>query len=214
MPRVLGDLISWLWEQLARHGRIRHGSRQARRFAAFGRGSSIAFPPDVLHGVDRIEIGAKTTVGAQATLSTGMLVRLDPDQTDPIVSVGDRCVLGKGISIVAHDRVVIGDDVMFGPYCYVTDQNHGYEELDVPIGSQMWRNNPVHIGSGSWIGAGVIILPGTSLGRQVAVAAGSVVRGEIPDHCVIAGAPARIVRRHLPDRGWVSVDREGNPKDD
>jgi acetyltransferase-like isoleucine patch superfamily enzyme len=52
----------------------------------------------------------------------------------------------------------------------------------------------VVIGAGCWIGTGAIVLPGTRLGRNVAVAGGAVVRGEFPDHCVIAGVPAKIVR--------------------
>jgi acetyltransferase-like isoleucine patch superfamily enzyme len=49
----------------------------------------------------------------------------------------------------------------------------------------------------------VVILPGTVLGRNVVVGAGAVVRGTFPDHCVIAGVPARIVRRYVPGSGWV-----------
>ena len=40
------------------------------------------------------------------------------------------------------------------------------------------------------------------------VAAGAVVRGEVPDHCVVAGVPARIVRRYVAGRGWVAADDE------
>jgi acetyltransferase-like isoleucine patch superfamily enzyme len=68
----------------------------------------------------------------------------------------------------------------------------------------------VEIGAGSWIGHGTIVLPGTRIGRQVVVGAGSVVRGEVPDHAVVAGVPARVVRRFEPAVGWVST---GNPAD-
>ena len=64
--------------------------------------------------------------------------------------------------------------------------------------------SPVRIGSGSWLGTGVVILPGTTLGKNVVVGAGAVVRGRFPDHCVIAGVPAQIVRRYVPGSGWVS----------
>ena len=74
----------------------------------------------------------------------------------------------------------------------LTDQNHGYEDPDVPIGRQFPVNRPVSIGSGSWLGAGAIVLPGARIGRNVVIAAGSVVRGEIPDRCVVAGVPARV----------------------
>jgi acetyltransferase-like isoleucine patch superfamily enzyme len=81
----------------------------------------------------------------------------------------------------------------------LTDQNHAYEDLDVPIGRQF----PVSIGSGSWLGAGAIVLPGARIGRNVVIAAGSVVRGVIPDRCVVAGVPARVIREHT-DAGWLS----------
>jgi acetyltransferase-like isoleucine patch superfamily enzyme len=211
--RAIADLIGWGWRRLERAGEIRHGSRQARRFAAFGEESTIGFPPTVLHGVERIEVGTRTAFGPQVTLSTGMLIPLD-DGGDPILTIGDRCVFGKGLSIVAHQRIEIGDDTVAGHYVYITDQNHGYEDVDVPIGAQLWKNAPVRIGPGCWLGHGSVILPGTTIGTHVAVAAGSVVRGEVPDRCVVAGAPARIVRRHLPEVGWVATEPDGTPRVD
>ena len=65
---------------------------------------------------------------------------------DPIITIGERCTLGKGIGIVGHERIEIGDDIWTGHYVYITDQNHGYEDLDLPIGTQMWKNEPVSIG--------------------------------------------------------------------
>lgn len=59
----------------------------------------------------------------------------------------------------------------------------------------------MRIGPGTWLGAGVTVLPGADIGRNVVVAAGSVVRGRVEDRCVIAGSPAVVVRRHDGD-GW------------
>ena len=92
----------------------------------------------------------------------------------------------------------------------LTDQNHGYDDPDLPIGSQFPVNRPVSIGAGSWLGAGAIILPGASIGRNVVVAAGSVVRGVVPDRCVVAGVPAKIVREHT-KAGW-QPPREASQK--
>ena len=211
LPPITGDVIGWLWRRLAHAGTVRHGSRQARRFAAFGPSSTIAFPPSVLHGVERIEIGTETAFGPQTTLSTGMFTPIDSGG-DPILTIGDRCLFGKGTSIVAHERVAIGDDTVAGHYVYVTDQNHGYEHLDLPIGRQMWKNAPVSIGADCWLGHGTIVLPGSTIGRHVVVAAGSVVTGSVPDFCVVAGAPARIVRRHVPGMGWMATDPDGQPR--
>ena len=103
----------------------------------------------------------------------------------------------------AHERIEIGDEVFFGQGVFVTDASHGYQDPETPIGKQFGAHQPVTIGSGTWIGHGVVILPGTRIGRNVVVAAGAVVRGNVEDHAVVAGSPARVVRRLEPGVGWV-----------
>ena len=158
--RVAGDVIQAAWGAAARFGAIGPRHRRARKFAHFGDGAMIGFPPTVIFGEGRIEIGAGTAIGPLASMSAGM-----PSQAglrgDPIITIGERCTLGKGIGIVGHERIEIGDDIWTGHYVYITDQNHGYEDLDLPIGTQMWKNEPVSIGSGSWLGHGAIVLPGS-----------------------------------------------------
>lgn len=65
----------------------------------------------------------------------------------------------------------------------------------MPIGRQLMPERPVTIGDGSWLGHGTVVLPGASIGRHVVVGANSVVTGDLPDNCVAAGAPARVIRR-------------------
>ena len=77
---------------------------------------------------------------------------------------------------------------------FVTDSNHGFDDPDLPIGKQLGTHQPVSIGSGSWVGQGTIILPGARIGRNVVVAAGSVVRGDVADHAVVGGVPAKVLR--------------------
>ena len=181
---------------------MRTGTSAARAFKGFGPGSSMAFPPGSVFGESGIEIGRDTLVGQLVSITAGMLPGQDLLGLS-VLRIGDRCVIGQGSHIVAHQSVTIGDDVWTGPYVYITDQNHGYEDLDTPIGSQFPVNRPVSIGAGSWLGAGAVILPGAAIGRNVVVAAGSVVRGAVPDHSVVAGVPARVVREHTP-AGWQS----------
>ena len=208
VQRVAGDVIHAAWDGMTRLGAIGPRHRRAGAFARFGDGSMIVFPPTVIYGEGRIEIGERTTIGPLATLSAGM-----PSQADlrgePVITIGNRTVLGKGVGVVGHERIEIGDDVWTGHYIYITDQNHGYEDLDVPIGLQMWKNEPVSIGDGSWIGHGAVVLPGTRIGKHVVVAAEAVVAGlDVPDHSVVAGVPARIVRRYVTGEGWMPVPRD------
>ncbi|MEZ5343133.1 MAG: acyltransferase [Acidimicrobiales bacterium] len=127
------------------------------------------------------------------SLSAGM----GPDQeliSDRILVIGDRCLIGRGSSIVAHLSIEIGNDVYFGPNVYVTDQNHSFDDLSVPIGRQSMPERPVKIGDGSWLATNVVVLPGVTIGKHVAVGAGAVVTTDLPDNCVAVGSPARVVK--------------------
>ncbi len=171
------------------------------RFRRIGPGTRLAYPQGTIFGERWIELGDCCIIGEQVTLTVGMM----PGQEfgpDPVLRLGDGVVLGRGSHVIASRSVVFGDDVYCGPYVYVTSDNHSYDDPDQPIGRQWPRSEPVEIGTGSWLGAGAVILPGARLGRNVVVAAGAVVRGEVPDHAVVAGAPARIVRRLDPAHGW------------
>ncbi len=195
--------VHWARDWVADVGVVGPQDAVARRFGAFGRGSLLVWPQGTIYNERYIRIGDDTMVGPGACLTAGMA----PGQemaSDPVVRIGDRCVIGRGSHIIGHWSIEIGDDIQTGPYVYVTDQNHSYSDPDVPIGRQWPVEAAVRIGSGSWLGAGVVVLPGSNIGEHVVVAAGAVVRGEVPDRCVVAGVPARVVRRFDPDRReWV-----------
>jgi acetyltransferase-like isoleucine patch superfamily enzyme len=203
--RYLRRVASWavhgLWGAASRAGTITPDNPAGHSFRAFGMGSLIGFPAGSLYGERWIEIGSGTMIGVHVSLSAGMVPGQDLGEA-AVLRIGDRCLIGRGSHIVAHHSIEIGDDVFTGPYVYITDQNHGYEDPDVPIGRQWPSNTAVSIGAGSWLGAGVIVLPGADIGSNVVVAAGAVVRGVIPDRCVIAGVPARVVREYVPGSGW------------
>ena len=144
-------------------------------------------------------------IGPHVALSAGMV----PGQeciSDPVVTIGDRCLIGRGSGIVGHLSVRIGDDVWTGHNVYITDQNHGYEDVSLPISAQSQPERAVSIGDGSWLGYGTVVLPGVTIGRHVAVGANSVVTGDLPDFCVAVGAPARVIRRFV-DGEWRQVDQ-------
>jgi acetyltransferase-like isoleucine patch superfamily enzyme len=209
VKRAASELVHRGHELVLEYGAIGPDTGRGRRFGRFGQGSVICFPPNTIFNEQFIHIGAHTMIGPQITLSAGMV----PGQaciTDPVVSIGDRCLIGKGSGIVGHLRIEIGDDVWTGHHVYITDQNHGYRDIDLPISQQSMPERPVRIGNGSWLGHGSIVLPGAQIGDHVVIGANSVVTGIIPDNCVAVGAPARIVRHHRPGVGWV----DGPPESD
>jgi acetyltransferase-like isoleucine patch superfamily enzyme len=203
--RIANELIHRGWARLRFTGAIAPGTRAAEAFGAFGEGSVIAFPPATVYGEAQIHIGTRTMVSTWCTLAAGYSP--DQDTVPPrALVIGDRCVVGVGSTIVAHQSIEIADDVWFGQEVFVTDANHGYADPHTPIGRQLGPHEPVRIGAGSWIGHGAVILPGTTIGRNVVVAAQSVVRGNVADHAVIGGVPAKVIRRYVPGLGWERAD--------
>ena len=161
--------------------------------------------PNTIFNEEYIAIGSETLIGPNITLSAGMV----PGQkciTSPVVSIGNRCLIGKGSGIVGHFSITIGDDVWTGHHVYITDQNHGYEDITRPISQQSQPERPVVIGDGTWLGYGSVVLPGVSIGRHVVVGANSVVTHDLPDYCVAVGSPARVVRTFTPETGWQRTD--------
>jgi serine acetyltransferase len=210
--RIASRLIGKGWDWLVVHGAAGPSDERTKRFGSFGEGSCLSFPPGAVFGERWIHVGRHTLIGPFASISAGML----PGQTmvtDPVVRIGDRCMIGRGSHIVGHFSIDIEDDVHTGPYVYITDQNHGYEDPTRVVHEQWPSDKPVRIGAGSWLGTGVVVLPGSQLGRNVVVAAGAVVRGSFPDHSVIAGVPARVVRHYADGQGWLSGSAERSAAD-
>ncbi len=208
--RWLNRGVHAVWRWVEKAGEIVPGTRAGDAFGHLGAGSCIGFPTATLMNPGSIHIGAGTLVGRQVTLSVGY----GPgDAVLPArgLVIGDRCVIGARSSLTAHSSIEVGDDVWLGQDVFVSDASHGYQQLDVPIGRQFGEHRAVRIGAGCWIGHGAILLPGTRLGRNVVVAAGSVVRGEVEDHAVVGGAPARVLRRYADGVGWVTPGGDVRP---
>lgn len=199
---MLADALQWLWRRLERHGAMLHTSRAGRRFRAMGEQTWLAFPPGDIVGPERIELGRGVFIGAHVLLAAGMPGERLPPERDPVISIGDRTTIGRGCMLNARIGIHIDHDVTIAPNVYITDHNHTYGDVTTPIGRQVLEEAPVHIGPGCWLATNVVVLPGTTLGRQVTVAAGAVVGGNVPDHTVVAGIPARVVRRWTQDGGW------------
>ena len=207
---VASSLVHHGWQAAVRLGAIDSGSSRASRFARFGSGSRICFPATSIMGERWIRIGNDTLIAENATLSAGMSPEHVPER-QPLITIGDRCVFGRGSGVVANWGIEIGDDVWTGHNVYVTDHNHGYEDLTLPPGLQIGEHAEVIIRDGAWLGHGTIILPGVIIGRNAVVGAGSVVTSDLPDFSVAAGNPARVIRRYVTGEGWVRVSEEESP---
>lgn len=194
MDPTASRCVRWLWDRATEYGAVRTGRPAAKRYYAFGDGSVIGFPAVSLVGQDRTVVGEDCVIGPYATVSAGLPGQPPrPADEEPRLHIGDRCWLGRGLVLTAHSSITIGDDVWTGSNVFISDANHGWANPDQPIGRQFGDILPISIGSQSWLGHGVLVLPGARIGRRCVIGAGAVVRGEIPDGSIAVGVPARVV---------------------
>lgn len=121
------------------------------------------------------------------------------------LSLGKNCKLGDYVHIAACERVVIGDDCLMASHIYISDTNHGngQEAPITPPDSWPLSTQPVFIGNNVWLGEGVAVLPGSSIGDGCIIGAHAVVKGTIPDYTIAVGAPAKPVKRYNFDtKAW------------
>lgn len=105
---------------------------------------------------------------------------------------GSRIYANFNLTLVDDTHIYVGDCTMFGPNVVVASAGH---PLDPELRGEGYQYNmPVHIGKNCWIGAGVLIMPGVTVGDNVVIGAGSVVTKDIPSGVLAYGSPCRVVR--------------------
>ena len=107
--------------------------------------------------------------------------------------LGSRVYANFNLTLVDDGHIYVGNDVMFGPNVTIATANH---PIDPDLRKkQLQYNKDVHIGNLVWIGAGVVICPGVSIGDNTVIGAGSIVTKDIPAGVVAVGNPCRVVRK-------------------
>ena len=109
------------------------------------------------------------------------------------VIIGDHTRVGLHNTIIGP--VTIGSHVNLAQGITVTALNHNFEESSKRIDEQGVTTKPVIIGNDIWIGANAVLLPGVSIGDHSVVAAGAVVTKDVPPHSLVAGVPAKIIKK-------------------
>jgi len=137
----------------------------------------------------RIGDGARLMFGAQVNVYNYR------DLDCSFIEIGSNCVIGAGCVITGQGGVRIGNDVIIGPHALILPVDHNYESAQLPIRGQGIRPSPILIEDNVWIGGGTIILGGATIGSGSVVGAGSVVKETVPSRCVVAGNPAKVIRR-------------------
>jgi len=110
------------------------------------------------------------------------------------LSVGEGCHIGRGVLLDLQDRIHIGDDVTISMNVTIVTHLDTGSSLH-GTADYLTERAPVRIGAGVYVGAGATILHGINVGENSLVAAGSLVREDVPAGSVVAGVPARLVKR-------------------
>ena len=108
------------------------------------------------------------------------------------VHFGKNIYANFNLTLVDDTHIYVGDHTMFGPN--VTVASAGHPILPELREKAYQYNAPIHIGKNCWIGAGVVIVPGITVGDNVVIGAGSIVTKNLPDNVVAVGNPCRILR--------------------
>ena len=108
------------------------------------------------------------------------------------VHFGSGIYANSNLTLVDDGHIYIGDKVMFGPNVTIATASHPINPEIRDRGLQF--NKDVHIGENTWIGAGVVIVPGVRIGRNTVIGAGSVITKDIPDNVIAVGNPCRVLR--------------------
>lgn len=108
----------------------------------------------------------------------------------PRLVIGRSTYVNRFTMFDASLSIRIGAQCMIGPYCYITDHDHGASE-DGPISAQALVEAPVNVGNNVWIGAHAVILKGVSIGDNAVIGAGAVVTTDVGPGERVAGVPAR-----------------------
>lgn len=163
-----------------------------RSFRSFGAHTTIQRPVR-LRGEGNIEVGSHVFVGSGSWLQTIDGPRSDP----PRLVIGDRTSFSGHCVVAAAQEVRFGRAVLIARNVYVSDHHHHYCDHKQPVLAQGLDGiAPVIIGDGAWLGQNVVVCAGVSIGKGAVVAANSVVKTDVPDYCMAAGAPARIVKSY------------------
>lgn len=138
-----------------------------------------------------INLGDNVTIAKNSVLQcTGVIANKGVG-----IKIGNNSAVGANSYLGGQGGIEIGNDVIMGPNVNIFSENHKYNNLDIPIRKQGETRKGVIINDNCWIGAGSIILDGVEIGEGCVVAAGSVVTKSIPPNSVVAGIPAKVIKR-------------------
>jgi len=170
-----------------------------RFLGCVGHGSRVSYPCILQGGGNKnIRIGHNTSIQGHVVL--GCWTQYGDNQFfNPSIIIGSHCNIGEYNQITACNGITIGDGLLTGRFVYIGDNSHGgltREEAPIPpVKRKLFSKGEIRIGNNVWIGDKVTILAGVTIGDNVIIGANSVVTHDLPNNCVAAGVPARVLKK-------------------
>lgn len=188
---------TWLAKHFKGNRETIRKQRVAQRFPNV---HGVFFPQHIKTlGEDHVFIDEGTHFGEYSSLMAWERTCAGGD-FHPEIRIGKDCSFGEYNNITSTNKIVIGDNLLTGRWVTITDNSHGetdYATLQqAPLMRLVTSKGPVIIGNNVWIGDKATILPNVKIGDGAVVAANAVVTKDVPAYCVVAGIPARIIRRN------------------
>lgn len=156
-------------------------------------GYNISFGANISHSADffqstshAISVGSGTRIRRNTRVNAGF---------KGTISIGKNVLIDDGSYIMAQEHLLIGDNTMIAPYCFIIDFDHSFGKRNIPMRLQGYSARSVTIGEDVWIGTHSVILKGVTIGKGAVIGAGSVVSKDVAPYTIVAGNPAKVIRQ-------------------
>jgi acetyltransferase-like isoleucine patch superfamily enzyme len=137
-------------------------------------------------------------IGSHVTIAKHFIFAdLSPNRGEvPKIVIGDGCTILHRFQCNAAQSVRIGQNVLIASNVLITDSDHVVEPKGIPVTrNQKLITRPVYVEDNCWIGQNAVILKGVTIGHDSIVGANSTVTHDVPPYSVVAGSPAKIIKR-------------------
>lgn len=181
-----------LWQSFKRHF---YSQWVSREFADCGKNCKFDVF-DFLRGADKMSFGDNVIVGMHSSLE--VYDQFGNERFDAHLTVGNNSHIGMYGHISCTNKVFLGDNVVLGRRVFITDNSHGrstIEHMNIhPSFRPIYSRGPVILEDNVWVGEGVCIMPGVTIGKGSVIGANAVVTNDIPPYSVAVGVPAKVVK--------------------
>ncbi|MWB94490.1 acetyltransferase [Flavobacterium sp. GA093] len=153
-------------------------------------------------------------IGENFTSGFGCRIEAYPKKNDSsqILLFGKNVEINDYVHIAAGEKIIIGDNVLIASKVFISDINHGNysgKDCDSPLSlpnSRKLSTNPVVISDNVWIGEGVCVMAGVTIGIGCVIGSLSVVTKSIPDYSIAVGSPAKVIKKFdFEQNEWISI---------